>query len=231
MVEKLLCHELWLEFLEYKVSKKLLSPGEERHLREYIENKKYVSVSRRVESGEFHFSVPEKKELNKIGTSKKRIVYCFPDEENMLLKMLSWLLYRYDEAIPDNCYSFRKDTGARKAFLKMANTLGTSELYGFKADISDYFNSIDVSLLLPQLREVITDDALLLQLMTELLEDDRATWQGEIIRGSRGAMAGTPTSPFFANLYLREMDEYFAARNVLYARYSDDILIFGTKRN
>jgi len=229
MVEKLLCHELWLDFLEYKVSKKLLSPKEERYLREYIENRKYVSVARRVVSGEFHFSVPEKKELNKLGTSKKRIVYCFPDEENILLKILSWLLYQYDEAIPENCYSFRKDTGARKAFLKMANTAGISQLYGFKADISDYFNSIDVSLLLPQLREVITDDALLLQLMTELLEDDRATWQGEIIRGSRGAMAGTPTSPFFANLYLREMDEYFAARNVRYARYSDDILLFGRK--
>ena len=58
MVEKLLCHGLWLDFLEYKVSKKLLSPKEEQYLREYIENKKYVSVARRVVSGEFHFSVP-----------------------------------------------------------------------------------------------------------------------------------------------------------------------------
>ena len=34
-------------------------------------------------------------------------------------------------------------------------------------------------------------------------------------------------SIFFANIYLREMDEFFAERNVLYARYSDDIIIFG----
>ena len=229
MLEKLLCHELWLEFLEYKTSKKLLSPGEEKYLREYIENRNYLPIAKRVLSGEFHFSTPEKKELNKLGTSKKRIVYCFPDEENMLLKMLSWLLYQYDGTIPDNCYSFRKDTGARKAFLKMTGAPAIGELHGFKADISDYFNSIDVSLLLPMLREIITDDMPLLQLLSDLLCDNRAVWQGEIIRENRGVMAGTPTSPFFANLYLKEMDGYFAVRNVVYARYSDDVLMFGTK--
>ena len=196
MVEKLLYHELWLEFLEYKTSKKLLAPGEEKYLRGYIENRRYLPIAEQVLSGEFHFSVPEKKELNKLGTSKKRTVYCFPDEENMLLKMLSWLLYQYDGTIPDNCYSFRKDTGARKAFLKMTQSPDIGELYGFKADIIDYFNSIDVSLLLPMLREVITDDIPLLRLLEDLLCDNRAIWQGEIIRENRGVMAGTPTLLF-----------------------------------
>ena len=229
MLEKLLCHELWQAYLEYKVSRQLLTSCEERYLRDFVEKRKYLPIAQRVVAGEFRFSVPEKKELNKVGSSKKRVVYRFPDEENMLLKMLSWLLYRYDDAIPDNCYSFRKGTGARKAFRRMADAPGVGRLHGFKADISNYFNSIDVPLMLGVLREVITDDAPLLALLTDLLQDDRALWQGEIIHEPRGVMAGTPTSPFFANLYLREMDAYFAARNVLYARYSDDILIFGTQ--
>lgn len=229
MTEMLLSHEKWLEYLEYKTSRRLLAPGEERFLRAYIEGRKYLPVVTRVVEGTFTFSVPERKELNKLGTSKKRVVYCFPDEENMLLRMLSWLLHRYDGAIPPNCYSFRRDTGARQAFMTMATAPGIDGLYGFKADISNYFNSIDVTLLLPILREVISDDAPLLKLLTDLLSDDRALWQGDIIREKRGVMAGTPTSPFFANLYLREMDAYFAARNVLYARYSDDLLIFGTQ--
>lgn len=229
MIEKLTGHELWLEFLEYKTGKKLLSIKEEKLLREYIEGKKYMDVAQRVAEGKFHFSVPEKKEINKLGSSKKRVVYCFPDEENMLLKMLSYLLYKYDHVIPDNCYSFRKDTGAINAFVKMTKYPDICELYGFKADVSNYFNSIDTSFMISILNEVITDDMLLLKLLTDLLCDDRALWQGEIIREPRGVMAGTPTSPFFANLYLKEMDEYFAANNVLYARYSDDILIFDTK--
>lgn len=39
-------------------------------------------------------------------------------------------------------------------------------------------------------------------------------------------MAGTPMSPFLANVYLTEMDKYFEERDVLYFRYSDDIILF-----
>lgn len=229
MLEQLCDHALWQEFLQYKVQNALLGPAEEKALREFVQAKRYLSVAQQVAEGRFRFSVPEKKELNKLGSQKKRVVYCFPEEENMLLKMLCWLLYRYDGAVSPNCYSFRQNTGARKAFLHMANAEGIGTLYGFKADISNYFNSIDVSLLLPVLKQVIDDDPPLLQLLTELLCDDRALWQGEVLHEPRGVMAGTPTSPFFANLYLREMDEYFASRGVLYARYSDDILIFAEK--
>ncbi len=227
MIKNLLCHDLWTEFLEYKTAKKLLSSGEEQFLRSFIENKRYVRIAESVASDRFTFSIPEKKALNKMGSSKKRVVYCFPDEENMLLKMLSYMLYRYDANIPDNCYSFRRNTGARKAFTRLAEEPGIQELYGFKADISNYFNSIDITLLMPILQETIRDDETLLRLLSNLLMDDRAMWQGKVIKECKGVMAGTPTSPFFANLYLKEMDEYFADRNVLYARYSDDILIFG----
>ncbi len=200
MIEKLLCHEVWLEFLEYKTGKKLLSGREEAHVRDFIENKKYLPVVQQVVSGSFRFSAPEKRELNKIGSEKKRVVYCFPDEENLLLKMLAYLLYRYDGEICENCYSFRKEGGARNAFMKMKHAYDECGQYGFKADISNYFNSIDTSLLLSMLRTVITDDAPLLQLLTDLLSGDEAIWQGVTIHEPRGVMAGTPTSPFFANL-------------------------------
>lgn len=226
MIEKLLCHELWMEFLEYKTSKRLLTPGEERELRDYVQNRKYLPIAERVISDDFAFSIPEKTELNKLGTAKKRVVYRFADDENMLLKMLSYMLYQYEDKIPDNCYSFRRNTGARKAFMNMAGSPEVGSLCGFKSDISNYFNSINIELLMPILREAISDEGLV-RLFGSLLCDDRAIWQGSIIRENRGVMAGTPTSPFFANIYLREMDEYFAGRNVLYARYSDDILIFG----
>lgn len=39
-------------------------------------------------------------------------------------------------------------------------------------------------------------------------------------------MAGLPVSAFLANLYLKEMNQYFWENKILYARYSDDIIIF-----
>ena len=40
-------------------------------------------------------------------------------------------------------------------------------------------------------------------------------------------MAGVPISGFLANLYLAELDNLFHQQNILYARYSDDIIVFG----
>lgn len=226
MLSQLLSHDLWMEFLEYKTAKGLLSPGEEKFLKEYIGNKKYLPIAKLAAEGKLSFSIPEKREINKLGSAKKRVVYRFPDDENMLLKMISYLLYRYDDMISDCCYSFRKNTGAKKAFIKMKDAPGIQNMHGFKADISNYFNSIDVSILIPMLEDCISDDPGLVQLLKNLLSDDRCIWNGEVIHEAKGVMAGTPTSPFFANLYLKEMDAYFSGENVIYARYSDDILFF-----
>lgn len=47
---------------------------------------------------------------------------------------------------------------------------------------------------------------------------------GKVVSAKKGAMAGVPFSGFCANLYLRKLDRAFAGR--LYARYSDDIIVF-----
>lgn len=228
MLERLLQHETWLEYLRYKTEGRLLSREEEKQLIEFIEAKKYTSIATKIVNGQYHFSIPEKRELNKIGSTKKRTVYLFPEEENMILKLLSYLLYKYDDSLSENCYAFRRSVGAKRAFTDIAFNPDIQTMDGFKADISNYFNSIDIPTLKPILESVIDDDPALLHLLISLLEDDRAIWQGEIVHESRGVMAGTPISPFFANLYLKEMDQYFADRDVIYARYSDDIIIFDT---
>ena len=43
----------------------------------------------------------------------------------------------------------------------------------------------------------------------------------------KGIMAGTPISSFYANLFLRGLDEYFCEKGIKYIRYSDDIIVFG----
>ncbi len=227
MIQRLYEDSFWQEFLAYKVEKKLLTRTEEAALTDFIARRQYRPMAEAILSGRFAFSVPQRRELNKQGSRKKRVVYSFPEEENWLLKAVAYLLYRYDGCLADNCYAFRRDTGARNAFLQMARQ-GGGELWGFKSDISNYFNSIDISLLLPMLEEVITDDPVLLGLLKALLTDGRALWQGQEIREQRGVMAGTPTSPFLANLYLRSMDEHFSG--IPYARYSDDILFFAPRQ-
>ena len=99
-------------------------------------------------------------------------------------------------------------------------------MYCLKADISNYFNSIDVDILLEKLYFIREDDLALYQLFYKILKENRVIENTKVHIDKHGAMAGTPTSPFFANVYLRDMDYHFKELGILYFRYSDDILIF-----
>ena len=230
MLEKLCQEEVWLEFLDYKCANALLDPVEREALTDFIENRAYLPLAGRIMEESFTFGIPERRELNKLGSSRKRVVYIFSHEENMILKLLSYLLYHYDDRLAPNCYAFRRKTGVRRAFTDLARDPAIASLWCYKTDISNYFNSIDPLILSDILCRVVDDDPPLLRLLLSLISDDRALWKGQVIRESRGVMAGTPTSPFLANLYLAEVDFHFARQQVRYARYSDDIILFDSDR-
>lgn len=228
--ERLFLPETWQEFLEYKTEKQHLSCAEQKELTDYIENKKYLSVLSEIGQKDYILPVPRKKEINKSGVAKKRVVYSFSQDFNILLKMTAFLLYQYDNLFSDNCYAFRRNYGVKDAVRKICAAKGIAEKYCLKVDISNYFNSIDVPMLLDKLEFMKTDDGKLYYFLKQLLTADQAVesenGQERIISEKRGAMAGTPVSPFFANVYLMEADRFFEKEEVLYFRYSDDILIF-----
>ena len=214
----------WREFLAYKLEKAHFSEGEEAALTEFVELEKYERVAVDILDGK-PLSIPQKKLINKIG-GKKRAVYSFREDENWVLKLVAFLLYRYDERQSPGCFSFRKGFGVQKAVRKFVSVPGISKLWSYKLDIKNYFNSISIPILLPIVEAVIDDDPELCRFFRQMLSGDEAVFDGETIREKRGVMAGTPTSPFFANVYLREVDSYFVERGILYARYSDDIILF-----
>ena len=216
----------WQDYLAYKTEKSHLSKREKAFLSLFIEKEDYRLITDTIINGDFLFSIPEKKLLNKHGKSKKRVVYTFSVRENTVLKLIAHLLYRYDYAQPPNCYSFRRNYCAKKAITAFITEKGIAEKYSCKLDIADYFNSIDVALLLPVLEKLLSDDIPLFRFLERLLTADKAVFNGEMISEKRGAMAGTPISPFLANVYLAEMDRFFLNAGILYARYSDDIIFF-----
>ena len=67
--------------------------------------------------------------------------------------------------------------------------------------------------------------------MARLLCNPYVFHNGLLVEMKKGIMAGVPVSAFLANIYLTEMDSYFYENNILYARYSDDIIVFDDDRN
>ena len=211
----------WREFLDEMNMRHRLTKAESAALGYFVDEKRYPSAV-----SDLVFSYPEKKTLSKMGSGKKRVVYSFAPDETWILKHLARLLYKYDDRMPDSCYSFRRSRTVKTAVDRILRIPGLDGKYVIKADIHDYFNSIDVPTLLEELGNVVDDDPELLGLMRDILTRDRCVSNGEVIEEKRGAMAGMPLSSFFANVYLMDMDLAFEERGVPYFRYSDDILIF-----
>ena len=150
--------EVWQEFLEYKLSGGHLSRDDEQALSEFIRVRGYLPVVENLQRGGT-FAPPRKSEISKMSSDKKRIVYTYAGDENWVLKLLTWLLQRkYDYLFADNLYSFRPCKGVREAVTRLTRTKNIRQMWSYKVDISNYFNSIPVGRLLPLLRDALCDE-------------------------------------------------------------------------
>lgn len=220
---------VWEKFLEYKSS--LKKPKDElSYLHEFAEKREYLPVCEMIDNNR-EFPLPRKAVINKTSSSKSRVVYMYPKRETTVLKLLTYLLLRkYDNLFSSGLYSFRPGRTAKDAVRRLPGIGRRESMFSYKADISNYFNSINVDMLIRQLKSVLADDPKLLNFLCRLLTEKRVRDGEEIITEEKGIMAGTPLSAFYANLFLRELDEYFLGRSIPYARYSDDIIVFGRSR-
>jgi len=218
--------ESWLSFLEYRKNSCRLTDEEEIELQDFIDKEAYLPIVARIRNGE-PFPHPRKAAISKKSTSKKRIVYIYPKQENLLLKLMTHLLLRrYDYLFCPNLYSFRAGHGVKEAIYYLSSRPNIGTMWSYKADISNYFNSIPVEGLLPHLKKVLIQEPILYAFLSKLLLDPLVLDDGFLHPEDKGIMAGAPISTFLANLYLAELDAEFLHRGWLYARYSDDIIIF-----
>ena len=229
LLDRLSQPKYWVDFYDYKCS--LACPKHfTRELKGFIDACGYLPVCESISAGE-EFPLPRRAEISKLDTDKKRVIYIYPKTENTVLKLLTYLLLReYDGLFSGGLYSFRPGRTAQMGFRSLARRPGIGRMWCYKADISNYFNSVDVEKLLPMLESVTGSDRRLYGFLSALLKEQRVLDRGKVITEKKGIMAGTPLSAFYANLYLRKADALFEERGVPYVRYSDDIILFAQTR-
>jgi hypothetical protein len=226
MLDRLNSPQVWRDFLEYRRSGGHMSAAQERALAAFIEAEAYRPVVERIRRGET-FAPPKKSAISKKHSAKKRIVYTYAEDENWVLKLLTHLLQgQYDHLFADNLYSFRQGTGVRDAIRRLTGAPDIRRMWSYKVDISNYFNSVPVDRVRTLLGNTLADEPETARFLESLLMNPLVEDNGAWVPEEKGIMAGTPISTFLANLYLAHMDHYFADAGVLYARYSDDIIVF-----
>lgn len=228
----------WERFYEDFASNEHAYKADIKKLRAYIDEKRYMTVLNEYElTNAFH--VPELIMLNKKGTGKKRAVFSFDDDASWLLKFFGYYLHGYDDIFSDNLYSFRKERSVKTAVARLIKQKNIASMYGIKLDIHDYFNSADTDIILDKLYVSLKGQDKLIALFENILKNpaykERTISPDNIPDKTKdpvhkGMMAGSPLSPFLANLYLSELDKYFDDTSFFYARYSDDMILFTDSR-
>lgn len=230
ILTSLLDESQWQTFLRYKTESGHLSPDEEKELSEFIRQGRYRLIAESILGGD-SFPHPRRTAISKMHSTKKRIVYIYPKDESTVLKLLTFLLLRkYDHLFCPHLYSFRAGRCAKDAIRYLSSRTDIGKMWCYKADISNYFNSIPVERLLPLISDALSDDPELCRFLTGCLSDPYVYDGSQTIQERKGIMAGTPFSTFLANLYLSEMDRLFEEKGRIYARYSDDIILFAPTR-
>ena len=215
----------WERFYEYCEAGEHATKQELSELRQFIDCGSFLTWDTHFRQGK-PFPYAERTVLNKKGTDKKRVVYMFPGEAGIVLKYLSFRLHEYDGVFADNLFSFRMNRGVKRAVSDLLSVPGLSDKYVYKLDIHDYFNSVDVERIIPLIERAIgADQPGLCAFLKDFLRNPYVIDAGHVIEDRKGIMAGNSLSSFLANLYLADMDRDFADRGIIYARYSDDIIV------
>lgn len=223
LFKDLLDENKWNSFLMSKIESNYLSPKEIKEFKDFITEKKYLDICERIVENEYEFSIPKKIVINKIGKNKKRIVYMFNEDEVIILKYINYLLYDYDYMFSSNLYSFRKNKSVKDAINGIQRIHNLDNMYAYKVDISNYFNSVSIDILLVNLKNEIDENTY--NLFNSILSNNKVIYNKKVIKEEKGIMAGVPISSFLANYYLKDMDRYFENNNIKYFRYADDILV------
>ena len=167
IIELLKEEKTWNEFLQYKIDGGHVMQQEQERLIKYIKNKEYLFVVEEIINGD-NFPVPTMKHINKKNSTKKRTVFLFDDKENFVFKALMFLLYKYDNIFSPNLYSFRRNISVKTAIDNITKR-DIKTMYGYKVDIHNYFNSVDVEIITKILQDNIKDDELLVSFISSVI--------------------------------------------------------------
>lgn len=141
--------------------------------------------------------------------------------DRILQRAVLQVLYPIYEPQFLNCsFGYRPGRGLDDAVESILVIRTNGNGHVLDADIDDFFNQIDQTLLLEFLEEDLSDHSLI-QLIKRWLKMAQLSKEKEI-----GIAMGSPLSPLFANIFLHRLDKAVASMHFPMVRYADDFLVF-----
>lgn len=138
--------------------------------------------------------------------------------------MLQVLSEIYEPIFSDHSYGFRPNRSAHMAMGEVLGYLNAGYEWIVDLDIEKFFDTVNHDKLISILRERVNDSRTL-HLIRAYLQ--AGVLDKGLVRSSTiGTPQGGPISVILSNIYLDKFDKELESRNLRFARYADDCIIF-----
>lgn len=181
-----------------------------------------------IENYNYHVAPPCVVEIPKDDGGVRK-VFVNEDIDRLVLSIIN-VVYStiYGNLIHPNCVSYQKGIGVSKIIKRVSHQVSKMDgVCGYKLDISKYFDTLSKEWLYKCLDELDTGSPIDAIVQKYYREDLIINEEGKVQKYYKGIAQGCAVSPFLANYCLRDIDAELSNMDILYYRYSDDILIIG----
>ena len=138
--------------------------------------------------------------------------------------MLQVLNEIYEPVFSEHSYGFRPNRGAHMAMEEVLSYLNDGYEWIIDLDIEKFFDIVNHDKLISILRERVNDSKTL-HLIRAYLQVGILD-KGLVSSSTIGTPQGGPISVILSNIYLDKFDKELESRNLRFARYADDCIIF-----
>ena len=217
--------ELWQETVDACVDKGIRLA----EVRWFTEPENRVTLAKQILSRQYRIAPPHIIEIPKRDSAEMRKVYCNEPMDRFVCAQIGKVYERmFKDRIHPQCVSYQRGIGVGRIVREISQYIAAHPgLKGAKFDIHHYFDEVAEGVRDQALKELDTGSCID-RIVWDYLHDDVVIDEsGAIIHKYKGITQGFAVSPFLANYILRDIDEAISGLDVLYYRYSDDILILG----
>lgn len=219
----------WEAMLEKSVDKRI----DRALLVQLCEPQNRIQLLNAIVSGNYEIAPPHVAKIPK-DNGEFREVYVNEPIDRIFLSLYNDVMFEmYGYKIHPACKSYQKGIGCPQTVKEISRKICSmpGEVVGYKADLSKYFDKVKIEIIDKALDELSThsplDDIVRNYYHNDMIFDA----DGNLTKHYGSLKQGCAFASFLANYVLRDVDEELSKMDILYCRYSDDLLMIGKDAN
>ena len=237
LLELMFRHEVWQEMIEkanekginVTVVKQMCVP----HVR--------VQLYNRIINEQYEIAPPHIAKIPKDVPGEFREVYVNEDVDRIVLTLINdCLCTLFPEMIHKQCKSYQKGIGCQEVVQTITKEIGrlnkntNDKFIGYKADLSKYFDSVKIEIIddvfdtfEKKLGFDVGTEPVITILRKYYHNDLVFDVDGNLIEHYGSLKQGCAVASILANVVLYDVDKTLSEMDIIYYRYSDDIVMIG----